>query len=97
MDSTGTGSQNEVNSNMTQVISFKKPEEKNRFPFVKAGIRCERSFFLFSKQSSIRRICFSLSVQHEDRFDGFILIIIIFGSVIIATETYLDKEATDGI
>lgn len=51
------------------------------------GIHCEKSFYIWSKQNSMRKLLYKFCTSN--RFEGIILILIVLSSIKLVIDTYL--------
>lgn len=54
------------------------------------GVYCQNSLFIFSKSSWFRK--HSYQIVHSDRFENFILFLIVASSLKLAIDTYLSED-----
>lgn len=57
------------------------------------NVTCIKSVYLVSKETFIRRVCFNL--QQHKYFDRFIMTLIFFSSIKLATDTYMKDVPED--
>ena len=60
--------------------------------FISCDLRCEKSYFIFSQDNFLRKICFWICYQHHSEFEYVIIVIIILGSVKLAAATFIDMD-----
>lgn len=68
--------------------STSKRHKKGKVVF--DGVSCQNSLFIFSKSSWFRKHCYQ--IVHSDKFENFILFLIVASSLKLAIDTYLSEE-----
>ena len=75
-------------------MAEKKAQKGNKnLTFKNFNIRCQDSYFIFSKKGVVRRACFNMCCQHQSIFDNLILALIILGSIKLGLDSYLNKDS----
>ena len=75
-------------------FDLEEGQSKLKKDYVYFNIKCENSFFVFHYNNPLRKACFYLSHTKQKTFDGIILLIIIFGSIKLAFDTYIDPNSS---
>ena len=75
------------------LIKKKDPERERRLEYL--GVECEKSLYLFSKESKFRKLVYK--IQKHKLFDNVIMFLIAVSSIKLAADSYLVSYAPDSI
>lgn len=69
-----------------EALEARKKELANQKGILFDGIECERSCYMFRKENILRK--YSYIIVHDNRFENFILVLIILSSIKLIFDTY---------
>ena len=72
-------------------MAEKKAKENQKQTYRDFNIRCQNSYFIFSKKNKIRKFFKWICLDNEKQFDKFILTFIIFGSIKLGIDSYIHE------
>ncbi|KAL4477034.1 hypothetical protein ABPG72_011731 [Tetrahymena utriculariae] len=85
---TKSGSQNEIDEEDFDDV---KKSNINQIQFVYfAGVKCQRSLYIFSQQNIIRKICYR-TLMHP-LFEQVVLMVIVLSSIKLTMDTYVNDQ-----
>ncbi|KAL4431577.1 hypothetical protein ABPG74_017282 [Tetrahymena malaccensis] len=85
---TKSGSQNEIDD---EDLEDEKKQINNEIQFVYfAGVKCQKSLYIFSQQNIIRKICYRALVH--PMFEQIVLMVIVLSSIKLTMDTYINDQ-----